>query len=79
MLLTVNTLVCSLQAVRGRWSREDFLLRISPQIVHIGFLFILLAHLLGAGSGYKVSGMLPEGGLGAASRRTRAAAPQSIA
>jgi hypothetical protein len=60
-LLTVNALVCSIQAVRGRWSREDFLLRISPQIVHLGFLVILLAHVLGAGWGYKLSGMLPEG------------------
>lgn len=62
VLLTINTLVCSLQAVRGRWSRADFLLRVSPQIVHIGFLFILLAHLLSAASGYKLSGAMPEGG-----------------
>ena len=61
VLLTINTLVCSLQAIKGRWSREDFLLRISPQVVHAGFLFILLAHLLGAGWGYKLSGMMPEG------------------
>jgi hypothetical protein len=60
-LLTLNTLVCSIQAVRGRWSRADFLLRISPQIVHLGFLFILLAHVLGGGWGYKLSGLLPEG------------------
>jgi hypothetical protein len=60
-LLTTNTLVCGIQAVRGRWSRKEFLLRISPQIVHIGFLFILLAHLLSAASGYKVSGGMPEG------------------
>lgn len=59
VLLTANTLVCSWQAVKGKWSREDFLLRVAPQIVHIGFLFILLAHLLGAGWGYRVSGMLP--------------------
>lgn len=61
ILLTINTLVCSLQAVRSRWTREDFLLRVSPQVVHIGFLFILLAHLLGAGWGYRLSGALPEG------------------
>jgi cytochrome c biogenesis protein ResB len=61
MLLTINTIVCSIQAVRGKWSREDFLLRISPQIVHAAFLVILLAHLLGAGWGYRISGMLPEG------------------
>ncbi len=60
-LLTVNTIVCSLQAIKGRWSRNDFLLRLSPQVIHTGFLFILLAHLLGAGWGYKLSGMMPEG------------------
>lgn len=59
-LLTINTVACSIQAVRGRWSREDFLLRIAPQIVHTGFLFILLAHLLGAGWGYKLMGAMFE-------------------
>lgn len=58
-LLAVNTIVCSIQAVRERWSRADALLRISPQIVHLGFLCILLAHLLGAGWGYRLSGALP--------------------
>jgi hypothetical protein len=61
VLLTINTLVCSIQAVKGRWSRADFLLRISPQIIHVGFLCILLAHLLGSGWGYKLSGLMPEG------------------
>jgi cytochrome c biogenesis protein ResB len=59
VLLTVNTIACSVQAIIGKWSRGDFLLRIAPQIVHIGFLCILLAHLLGAGWGYRISGMLP--------------------
>jgi len=59
VLLTINTLLCSYHAVKGKWSREDFLLRIAPQVVHIGFLFILLAHLLGAGWGYRLSGALP--------------------
>jgi len=61
MLLTINTLVCSWQSIRERWSRHDFLLRLSPQIIHLGFFFILLAHLLGAGWGYRLSGALPEG------------------
>jgi hypothetical protein len=60
-LLTINTIVCSLQAIKGKWTRDDFLLRISPQVIHLGFLFILLSHLLGAGWGYKLSGMMPEG------------------
>ncbi|MDH4162989.1 MAG: cytochrome c biogenesis protein ResB [Nitrospirota bacterium] len=58
-LLTVNTVVCSVQAIRGKWSRADFLLRMAPQIVHIGFLCILLAHFLGAGWGYRLAGSLP--------------------
>ncbi len=62
-LLTVNTLVCGIQAVKGNWTRADFLPRISPQIIHLGFLFILLAHLLGAGWGYKLSGMMPQGAI----------------
>jgi cytochrome c biogenesis protein ResB len=60
VLLTINTIVCSFQAIKGKWKREDFLLRISPQIVHTGFLCILLAHLLGAVQGYKISGLMPE-------------------
>jgi cytochrome c biogenesis protein ResB len=62
-LLMVNTVVCSVQAIRDRWTRTDFLRRISPQIIHAGFLFILLAHLIGAGWGYKLSGMVGEGTL----------------
>ncbi len=61
-VLTANTIVCSFEAVRGKWSRDRFLLRIAPQIIHAGFLFILLAHLISAVSGFKVSGLLPEGG-----------------
>jgi len=63
VLLTVNTIVCSIQAIRGRWTRRDVLLRIAPQIVHAGFLFILLAHFLGAGWGYRLSGVMPEGAI----------------
>ena len=61
VLLTINTLVCSIQAVKTKWPSADVLLRVSPQVIHAGFLFILLAHLLGAGWGYKLSGVMPEG------------------
>lgn len=61
VVLTANTILCSLVAIRGKWSRKDFLLRIAPQIVHVGFLFILLGHLLGAGWGYKLSGIMSQG------------------
>ena len=61
ILLTINTIVCSLQAVKGQWNRTDFFLRISPQVIHIGFLLILVAHLLSAIWGYRISGIMPEG------------------
>jgi hypothetical protein len=48
-LLTANTLLCSIDSVLKKKSASQWLLVISPQVVHIGFLFILLAHLL---SGY---------------------------
>ena len=64
VLLTINTIACSIQAVKGRWTCEDLLLRISPQVIHIGFLFILLSHLIGALNGYRMSGILPEGSFG---------------
>lgn len=60
-LLTINTVVCSLQALRGSWQRRDVLARLAPQAVHLGFLFILLAHLIGGGWGYKLSGAMPQG------------------
>lgn len=61
VLLSLNTIVCSIKAVRDKWSRSNALLSISPQIIHLGFLFILFAHLLGAAFGYRVSGALSEG------------------
>lgn len=48
-LLTANTILCSIESVLKKKSARQWLLVISPQVVHIGFLFMLLAHLL---SGY---------------------------
>jgi hypothetical protein len=45
-LLTANTIVCSIESVVRKRDARQWLLIISPQIMHIGFLFILLAHLL---------------------------------
>jgi hypothetical protein len=45
-LLTANTIVCSIESVVRKREARQWLLIISPQIMHIGFLFILLAHLL---------------------------------
>lgn len=47
-VLAANTLVCSIESIIKKRKVTQWLLLISPQIIHIGFLFILLAHLLGA-------------------------------
>ncbi len=60
-LLTINTIVCSMQAINAQWTRTDFFLHISPQVIHIGFLLIIIAHLLSAFWGYRLSGVMPEG------------------
>ena len=60
-LLTANTLVCSIESVikkRARPSAEkmggrQWLLVISPQVIHIGFLFMLLAHLMSSAGGFR--------------------------
>jgi hypothetical protein len=47
-LLTANTIVCSVESVMRKREARQWLLIISPQVMHVGFLFILLAHLLSA-------------------------------
>lgn len=47
-LLTANTIVCSVESVMRKREARQWLLIISPQVMHVGFLFMLLAHLLSA-------------------------------
>lgn len=53
LLLTANTLLCSIESVFRKRESRQWLLMISPQVIHIGFLFILLAHLLSSYGGFK--------------------------
>ncbi len=52
-LLTANTLVCSVESIMRKRESRQWLLIISPQVMHIGFLFILLAHLLSSYGSFK--------------------------
>jgi len=61
-LLALNTTLCSIESLRAKWQRGSFLVRIAPQLMHLGFLFIMLAHLFSAYGGFKEGGPLPEGG-----------------
>jgi len=52
-VLVVNTLLCSIESLRGKFGRTNFLSLIAPQVMHAGFLFIVLAHLFSAYGGLK--------------------------
>ena len=51
--LAINTLFCSIDSLRAKWQRGSFLVRIAPQLMHLGFLFIMVAHLQSAYGGFK--------------------------
>lgn len=61
-LLAINTVLCSIESLRSKWQRGSFLIRIAPQVMHLGFLLIVLAHLISAYGSFKEGGSLPEGG-----------------
>lgn len=60
-LLAANTLLCSAESLlkKRRWSQ--WLLVVSPQVMHIGFLFILLAHLMSAAASQRWTAVAGEG------------------
>jgi cytochrome c biogenesis protein ResB len=60
-LLTANTLLCSIESVLKKRGARNWLLVISPQVIHIGFLFILLAHLLSSYGSFKGMAYAGEG------------------
>jgi hypothetical protein len=60
-LMTINTLVCSIDSLVKKRGARKWLLIVSPQIVHIGFLFILLAHLLSSYGSFKGMAYAHEG------------------
>lgn len=48
-VIVVNTLFCSVESIITKGKSSRWLLRIAPQIVHTGFVFIIFAHFLSAG------------------------------
>jgi hypothetical protein len=62
-LLTVNTLFCSVESIIKKQKVTRWLLLISPQIIHIGFLFMLFAHLMSAIGSYQKLAVAQEGSM----------------
>ncbi len=62
-ILAVNTVLCSVESIVKKKKTTRWLLLISPQIIHAGFLFILLAHLLSAAGASQTLRVAGEGTL----------------
>ncbi len=62
-LLTVNTLFCSVESIIKKRKVTRWPLLISPQIIHIGFLFMLFAHLMSATGSYQKFAVVQEGSM----------------
>jgi len=60
-LLAMNTILCSIDSLRRKYQKGNLLLLIAPQVMHLGFLFIALAHLFSAWGGFKQSMVVREG------------------
>jgi hypothetical protein len=59
-VLALSTVLCTLDALlkmRGR----NLILKLSPQVMHLGILFVLLGHLLSAWMGVKTDVLIREG------------------
>lgn len=50
-LLVLNTVLCSSETLWSRWGRAGLMPLLAPQLIHAGFLLIVLAHLISAYGG----------------------------
>lgn len=60
-LLAVNTILCSFETVRTRHAKTPLPRLLAPQLMHAGFLLMLLAHLFSAAGSSKEGGRVIEG------------------
>jgi len=60
-VLALNTVLCSIESLRQKAGRPGLLLRLAPQVMHAGFLFIVLAHLVSSVGGFKEALQVGEG------------------
>ncbi|GAB4389361.1 MAG: cytochrome c biogenesis protein ResB [Thermodesulfovibrionales bacterium] len=60
-LLTANTVLCSVESVVKKAGLRQWLLVISPQVIHLGFALIVLAHLLSSVGAFKGTAVVRQG------------------
>jgi hypothetical protein len=51
--LAISTIFCTVETLLNRVSMRNLIIKLSPQIMHIGVLLIMLGHLLTASIGFK--------------------------
>ncbi len=60
-LLVLNTVFCSIESLIKKRQGKNLLLIISPQIIHLGFCFIMVAHLVSSVSSFHMFWVYTEG------------------
>lgn len=60
-LIAVNTIFCTVESLMKKIGMKNLILRLSPQIMHIGVLLIMLGHLLTASIGFKTDLLIKKG------------------
>ena len=60
-VLALNTVLCSIESLRQKAGRPGLLPRLAPQVMHAGFLLIVLAHLISSVGGVKEIMQVGEG------------------
>ncbi len=53
LLLWINTIVCSIDAIIKRTTWKSLVRVLSPQVLHIAILFVLIGYCVSASAGYK--------------------------
>ncbi|HAM53170.1 MAG TPA: hypothetical protein DCP92_21645 [Nitrospiraceae bacterium] len=60
-MLSANTLFCSIESIIEKRQFKEWFLMIAPQVIHTGFLLILVAHLMTGLWGFKATAEAREG------------------
>lgn len=60
-VLAINAFLCTIESLRFKAGRGNLIVTLAPQFMHVGFLLIMVAHLLSASGGYKQVLQVEEG------------------
>lgn len=67
--MAINTIFCTGEAVLKKVGGRNLILKLAPQVMHLGVLFIMLGHLLTASAGFKADLNVVRGGTKAVTDR----------